>query len=108
MNALLRWTLVAALAAAPLLSACAAKPAVGSRINLTGMLLLKGSAPKATVLLDTRAAGPWALHGVPPEALQRWQRRQVTVSGTVLRAPGGGTLPPLLQVEQIDDASSSR
>ena len=108
MNALLRWALVTALAAAPLLSACAAKPAVGNRVSLSGMLLLKGSAPQATVLLDTGNAGQWALHGVPREALQRWQRQRVTVSGTVLRAPGGSTLPPLLQVERIDETPSSR
>lgn len=79
-----------------------AESAVPAAHTLEGVLLLKGSEPRISVILQTDKSGSWQLAGVDKAELPRLQRRRVRVSGEILRAPPvKAPLLPLLRVDTL-------
>ncbi|WP_146039497.1 MULTISPECIES: hypothetical protein [unclassified Variovorax] len=83
------------------LSACAA-PSVGQHIELTGKLVLRGTAEFNTPAVVTKDAGVWALEGLSPEEAARRQNTRVRVHGTVTRAREAKAVGPRLRVDSLE------
>lgn len=92
--------LIAAAVAVVSMAGCAAAPAVGERLTLTGEIHIKGNEPFPTVVLETADHAVWELVGFPLERARQLTGRPTTVSGTVLRAPGADTWMPALRVQE--------
>jgi predicted small secreted protein len=83
------------------LSACAA-PAVGQDIELTGKLVLRGTAEFITPTVLTKEDGVWALEGLKREDASDHQNAQVRVRGKVTRGRESKAILPAVHVESLD------
>jgi len=98
---LMRKILISALMALGL-AACATA-ATEQKQELVGEIHIKGNEPFPIVMLETEAHANWELVGVPLDQARSLTGRQVTVLGTVVRAPGPGVWLPSVNVKQISE-----
>ena len=96
---LMRKILISALMALGL-AACATA-ATEQKQELVGEIHIKGNEPFPIVMLETGAHANWELVGVPLDQARSLTGRQVTVLGTVVRAPGPGVWLPSLRVKEV-------
>nr|WP_245176285.1 MULTISPECIES: hypothetical protein [unclassified Cupriavidus] len=80
---------------------CAAAPAPGARVALTGSLHVKGNEPFPMVVLQTDDHADWELMGTTVGQARGLTGQRVTIQGTVLRAPGANTWLPALRVDVL-------
>ena len=80
------------------LAACAAATTPQGQTALVGEIRIKGNEPFPTVMLETPAHDSWELVGVSLADARALTGRQVTVHGTVIRAPGPGVWLPSMRV----------
>lgn len=94
--------LCAALALTTVTGCASVSRETGSLRTLTGILVLKGSAPMVQPTLVLGADEHWELLGVSPETAAAHQNQRVTVRGTVVRARSDGFLLPALKVTRME------
>ncbi|WP_454764304.1 hypothetical protein [Cupriavidus campinensis] len=81
-------------------AACAATPHTAEQaVSLTGELRVSGTAQFPMVVLLASDRQAWALTGIAAKTAQPLSGRQVTVHGTVLRAPGPDVWMPSIRIE---------
>lgn len=90
---------VAAAMAAVSMAGCVAAPSVGSVVSLTGEIHLKGNDPFPTVVLQTADQVVWELSGYPVAEARGLAGKRISVTGTVLRAPGADMWLPAIRVD---------
>ncbi|WP_066733118.1 hypothetical protein [Cupriavidus sp. D384] len=85
------------------LAACATA-ATEQKQELVGEIHIKGNEPFPIVMLETEAHANWELVGVPLDQARSLTGREVTVLGTVIRAPGPGVWLPSVRVKQMSES----
>ncbi|VCU69278.1 hypothetical protein PIGHUM_01339 [Pigmentiphaga humi] len=74
-------------------------PRAGDVIVVEGRILLKGSEPFVSAVLETKDA-QWTLRGLTRQQMLELQSRNAVVAGKVVRPPGEG-LPAQLDVQSL-------
>lgn len=91
---------VAGALACGMVACTAAMPVAGDMTSLTGQLRVTGSALHPLVLLQVDDDLAWELTGITAAQARALAGRQVTVRGTVLRAPAPHVWMPSIRVEE--------